>query len=93
MDPEMNSGKLIPEGENQFRDFVSETSLKENSGIFTEVNPEADPIPENDTIPENDFGFTGIRNGVHLSPTFLKRGLNNNLFEQKPGKESYGTIA
>ncbi len=68
MDPEMNSGKLIPEGENQFRKLVSETNLKENSGIFAEINPEADP--ENDTIPENNFGFTEIRNCTHHSQHF-----------------------
>jgi hypothetical protein len=59
--------------------------------MFTDINPKADP--ENDTIPENNSGVPEIRNGTHLSPTFLKRGLNNILFEQKPRKDTCGTTA
>jgi hypothetical protein len=71
MDRETDYGKLIPEGENQFRKLVSETSLKENSGIFTKINPKADP--ENDTIPEKNSGIPGIRHSTHHHNISKKR--------------------
>jgi hypothetical protein len=89
MDPEMNSGKLIPEGENQFRKLFSERSLQEIQKYLRKLIQKQilRMILFRKIIPEY--------RELEIAPiitTFLKRGMKNILFEQQHRKETYGTM-